>query len=54
MLQIPLVVAKPSIAAAVMYVTILSIAAGVELALTDWIEALKFKDEKTPGDAQPI
>jgi len=33
-----------------MYVTILSIAAGIESSLTDWVEALKFKDEKTPSE----
>jgi len=47
-LQIPLVVAMPTIAAAVMYVTILSIAAGIESALTDWVEAWKFVAEISP------
>lgn len=51
MLQIPLVVAMPSVAAAVMYVTILSIAAGVESSLTDYVEALKFQeDEASPQE----
>jgi hypothetical protein len=53
-LQIPLVIAMPNVAAAVMYVTILSIAAGIESALTDWIEALKFKEDKLPDDVPPI
>ena len=53
-LQIPLVVAIPSIAAAVIYVTILLIAAGVESAFTDWVEALKFQQEELPRGEPPI
>jgi hypothetical protein len=55
MLQIPLVVAKPSIAAAVMYVTILSIAAGIESALTDVVEGWKFVAAVSPelGEGMP-
>lgn len=47
-LQIPLVVAMPNIAAAVMYVTILSIAAGIESALTDVVEGWKWVAEESP------
>ena len=46
LLQIPLVLAMPSVAAAVTYLTILSIAAGVESALTDFVEAWKFVAEE--------
>jgi len=44
-LQIPLVLARPSVASLVTYLTILSIAAGIESALTDFVEAWKFVAE---------
>jgi hypothetical protein len=43
--QLPVVVARPTLAQLVMYVTILSIAAGIESALTDWVEGWKFVAE---------
>lgn len=44
--QIPLVMIQPDLASKVMYVTILSIAANVESAITDWIEGWKFVAEE--------
>lgn len=43
--QIPVVIARPTLAQLVMYVTILSIAAGIESAFTDWVEGWKFVAE---------
>ncbi len=53
-MQIPLIVMMPTIAAAVMYVTILSIAAGIESSLTDWVEALKFRQDEDPADKPKV
>ena len=47
-LQIPLVVALTNVAAAVMYVTILSIAAGIESPLTDSVEGWKLVAKVSP------
>lgn len=44
-LQIPLVLIRPTLATLVMYVTVLSIAAGIESSLTDVVEGWKFVAE---------
>lgn len=44
--QIPIVALRPTLADKIMYVVQLSIAAGIESAMTDWVEAWKFVEEE--------